>query len=92
MSRWVRPEVYPLIAAMGFVSSMCIFQLTRNAFMNPDVRIKKAQRMTPIQDNAEQGEKYTQHGFRHLLYRNRPWIFPAADFSASASAATADDH
>ncbi|PWA57805.1 B12D protein [Artemisia annua] len=38
MPRWVRPEVYPLMAAMTFVTSMCVFQLTRNIFMNPDVR------------------------------------------------------
>ncbi|KVH92630.1 NADH-ubiquinone reductase complex 1 MLRQ subunit [Cynara cardunculus var. scolymus] len=38
MPRWVRPEVYPLMAAMTFVTTMCVFQLTRNVFMNPDVR------------------------------------------------------
>lgn len=31
-------QVYPLMAAMTFVTSMCVFQLTRNMFMNPDVR------------------------------------------------------
>lgn len=33
-------QVYPLMAAMGFVASLCIFQLTRNVFMNPDVRLE----------------------------------------------------
>ncbi|XP_078441680.1 uncharacterized protein LOC144711585 [Wolffia australiana] len=83
MSRWIRPEVYPLIAAMTFVSGMCVFQLTRNVVMNPDVRIKKEERMTAIRENAEQGEKYSQHGFRRMLYRNRPWIFPASRFPAA---------
>jgi outer membrane protein W len=31
-------QVYPLIAAMTFVTGLCTFQLTRNVFMNPDVR------------------------------------------------------
>ncbi|KAI5340727.1 hypothetical protein L3X38_020001 [Prunus dulcis] len=44
MGRWVRPEVYPLMAAMTFVTSLCAFQLTRNVFLNPDVRIDKAKR------------------------------------------------
>ncbi|KAH1200162.1 hypothetical protein HKD37_18G052166 [Glycine soja] len=38
MGRWMKPEVYPLLAAMTFVSSMCVFQLTRNMLGNPDVR------------------------------------------------------
>ncbi|MQM21068.1 hypothetical protein Taro_054100 [Colocasia esculenta] len=84
-------QVYPLMAAMAFVTSMCVFQLTRNAFMNPDVRIKKEQRMKAVHDNAEEGEKYSQHGFRKLLYRNRPWIFPAANFSSSAGSSGAGD-
>lgn len=36
--RWMKPEVYPLLGAMSFVTSMCIFQLTRNLLLNPDVR------------------------------------------------------
>ncbi|KAJ6926781.1 hypothetical protein NC651_011014 [Populus alba x Populus x berolinensis] len=38
MGRWMKPEVYPLLAAMTCVTSLCIFQLTRNVFLNPDVR------------------------------------------------------
>nr|GEU95660.1 B12D protein [Tanacetum cinerariifolium] len=45
MPRWVRPEVYPLMAAMTFVTSMCVFQLSRNVFMNPDVRRKMVGRL-----------------------------------------------
>ncbi|KAE8701907.1 cytochrome P450 85A-like [Hibiscus syriacus] len=38
MGRWMKPEVYPLVGAMAFVTSMCVFQLTRNVFLNPAVR------------------------------------------------------
>ncbi|CDY68030.1 BnaC07g49150D, partial [Brassica napus] len=43
MGRWVRPEVYPLLGAMGFVTSMVVFQLTRNALLNPDCRLVSIQ-------------------------------------------------
>ncbi|KAK4767609.1 hypothetical protein SAY86_015359 [Trapa natans] len=77
MARWVRPEVYPLMAAMAFVSSMCVFQLTRNVFLNPDVRINKASRSTAVLDNADEGEKYRQHGLRKFLSTHPPEIMPS---------------
>ncbi|XP_008810952.2 uncharacterized protein LOC103722254 [Phoenix dactylifera] len=79
MGRWVRPEVYPLMAAMAFVTGMCAFQLTRNMILNPDVRINKARRASAILDNAEEGEKYSQHSFRKFLYRQRSAVMPALD-------------
>ncbi|GKA59431.1 putative RNA-directed DNA polymerase [Tanacetum coccineum] len=66
MPRWVRPEVYPLMAAMTFVTSMCVFQLSRNVFMNPDVRVNKAHRTTAVLENQDEGEKYAEHGLRRL--------------------------
>ena len=33
---WI--QVYPLLAAMTFVTSLCTFQLVRNVLQNPDVR------------------------------------------------------
>ncbi|KAG1347759.1 hypothetical protein COCNU_06G015880 [Cocos nucifera] len=62
---------------MTFVTGMCVFQLTRNMILNPDVRINKARRSTAILDNAEEGEKYSQHGFRKFLYRHRPAVLPS---------------
>ncbi|OWM64507.1 uncharacterized protein LOC116206957 [Punica granatum] len=77
MGRWVKPEVYPLMAAMAFVSGMCVFQLTRNVFLNPDVRINKAHRSVPVLDNADEGEKYSQHSLRKFLRTRPPEIMPA---------------
>ncbi|KAK6155292.1 hypothetical protein DH2020_009540 [Rehmannia glutinosa] len=71
MGRWMKPEVYPLMAAMSFVTGMCIFQLTRNVILNPDVsksynqklfntyQFNKAHRSTAILENQEK-EKSTQ--------------------------------
>ncbi|XP_010937886.1 uncharacterized protein [Elaeis guineensis] len=79
MGRWVKPEVYPLMAAMTLVTGMCVFQLTRNMILNPDVRINKTRRSTAILDNAEEGEMYSQHSFRKFLYRLRPSVLPSFD-------------
>ncbi|KAJ0980155.1 hypothetical protein J5N97_008410 [Dioscorea zingiberensis] len=77
MGRWMKPEVYPLLAAMTFVTSMCVFQLTRNAFMNPDVRINKAHRTTAVLENEDEGRRYSLHSFRKFLSHQRPEIMPA---------------
>ncbi|KAI6700451.1 hypothetical protein NL676_014775 [Syzygium grande] len=77
MARWVRPEVYPLMAAMAFVTGMCVFQLTRNVALNPDVRINKLHRRSGVLDNGEEGEKYSEHGLRKFLRTRPPEIMPA---------------
>ncbi|OAY56949.1 uncharacterized protein LOC110609431 [Manihot esculenta] len=77
MGRWMRPEVYPLLGAMAFVTSLCTFQLTRNVFLNPEVRINKSHRLAGVLDNEEEGEKYAQHGLRKFLRTRRPEIMPA---------------
>ncbi|KAB5516494.1 hypothetical protein DKX38_027142 [Salix brachista] len=76
MGRWMRPEVYPLVAAMTCVASMCVFQLTRSVFMNPDVRINKANRRMGVLENKEEGEKYAEHGLRRFLRTRPPEIMP----------------
>ncbi|XP_054788512.1 uncharacterized protein LOC129294292 [Prosopis cineraria] len=77
MGRWMKPEVYPLLAAMTFVTSMCVFQLTRNIFLNPDVRVNKAHRSMGILENAEEGERYAEHGLRKYVRTRPPEIMPA---------------
>ncbi|KAK1432943.1 hypothetical protein QVD17_09846 [Tagetes erecta] len=79
MPRWVRPEVYPLMAAMTFVTSMCVFQLTRNIFMNPDVRVNKEHRTTAVLENHDEGEKYAEHGLRRFLRTRPPEVMPTVN-------------
>ncbi|KAI5591756.1 hypothetical protein POPTR_004G117300v4 [Populus trichocarpa] len=76
MGRWMKPEVYPLLAAMTCVTSLCIFQLTRNVFLNPDVRINKAKRSMGVLGNNEEGERYAEHGLRRFLRTRPPEIMP----------------
>ncbi|KAI8541552.1 hypothetical protein RHMOL_Rhmol08G0070800 [Rhododendron molle] len=38
VNRWIRPEVYPLFAALGVAVGICGFQLVRNICFNPEVR------------------------------------------------------
>ncbi|KAK6913392.1 NADH-ubiquinone reductase complex 1 MLRQ subunit [Dillenia turbinata] len=71
-----KKQVYPLLGAMTFVTSMCIFQLTRNVFTNPDVRINKDHRKTAVLENYEEGERYAEHGFRRFLRTRPPEIMP----------------
>lgn len=80
-------QVYPLIAAMSFVTGMCVFQLTRNVLMNPDVRVSKRHRQSAVLDNADEGQRYSQHAFRRFLSTQRPEVFPALNrfFSGSES-------
>ncbi|KAJ0099111.1 uncharacterized protein LOC116140184 [Pistacia vera] len=77
MGRWMKPEIYPLLGAMTFVTSMCIFQLTRNMLLNPDVKINKAHRTMGVLENQEEGEKYAEHGLRKFLRTRRPEIMPS---------------
>ncbi|KAK8545363.1 hypothetical protein V6N13_066649 [Hibiscus sabdariffa] len=63
--------------AMTFVTSMCIFQLTRNVFLNPAVRINKSDRGKAVLENYEEGEKYTEHELRKFLRTRPPEIMPA---------------
>ncbi|ESQ32548.1 hypothetical protein EUTSA_v10005671mg [Eutrema salsugineum] len=77
MGRWVRPEMYPLLGAMGFVTSMVVFQLTRNALLNPDCRINKANRKMGILENEDEGEKYAQHNLRKYLRTRQPQVMPS---------------
>ncbi|PKA64234.1 hypothetical protein AXF42_Ash009454 [Apostasia shenzhenica] len=67
------------MAAMSFVSALCIFQLTRNVFTNPDVRVNKARRSSAVPENREEGYRYSQHCFRKYLSGRRPEIFPAVN-------------
>ncbi|XP_022955974.1 uncharacterized protein LOC111457808 [Cucurbita moschata] len=77
MARWVKPEVYPLMAAMGFVTTLCVFQLTRNILINPDVRVNKEHRRMGVLENEEEGEKYAEHSLRRFLRTRPPEIMPA---------------
>jgi hypothetical protein len=70
-------QVYPLIGAMSLVAGMCVFQLTRNVFMNPDVRVNKNNRQSAVLENAEEGQRYSQHAFRRYVSTQRPEVFPA---------------
>ncbi|MCD7460577.1 hypothetical protein HAX54_043845 [Datura stramonium] len=77
MGRWIRPEVYPLMAAMTFVTGMCVFQLTRNVLLNPDVRINKAHRSMAVLENEEEGKKYAKHSLRKFLSSRPPQVMPS---------------
>ncbi|XP_073317716.1 uncharacterized protein [Primulina huaijiensis] len=76
-SRWIRPEVYPLFAAMGVAVGICGFQLIRNIRINPEVRVNKAGRAAGVLENFTEGEKYCEHALRKFVRNRRPEIMPS---------------
>ncbi|XP_050373860.1 uncharacterized protein LOC126791451 [Argentina anserina] len=76
-SRWIRPEVYPLIPPIGFAVGLCVYQLVRNITGNPEVRVLKENRAAGILDNFEEGEKYKEHAFRKFVRNKNPQIMPS---------------
>ncbi|KAL3728629.1 hypothetical protein ACJRO7_033244 [Eucalyptus globulus] len=70
-NRWIRPEVFPLFAAVGVAVGICGMQLVRNICTNPEVRVTKEKRAAGVLDNFAEGEKYSQHAVRRFV-RNRP--------------------
>ncbi|GFP79792.1 hypothetical protein PHJA_000122600 [Phtheirospermum japonicum] len=67
------------MAAMSFVTGLCIFQLTRNVIRNPDVRVNKVHRTTAVLENKEEGEKYAQHSLRKFLRTRPPEVMPTVN-------------
>ncbi|KAJ8773644.1 hypothetical protein K2173_005890 [Erythroxylum novogranatense] len=70
-SRWIRPEVFPLFAAVSVAVGICGMQLVRNICINPEVRVSKDKRAAGVLENFEEGEKYAEHGLRKYV-RGRP--------------------
>ena len=77
LSRWLRPEVYPLFAALGVAVGICGMQLVRNITTNPEVRVTKENRAAGILDNHAEGEKYSQHFVRRFVRNKSPEIMPS---------------
>ncbi|CAK7329002.1 unnamed protein product [Dovyalis caffra] len=78
-SRWLRPEVYPLFAAVGLAIGICGFQLARNICINPEVRVTKQNRAAGVLDNFSEGEKYSQHGLRKFSRNKSHEIMPSVN-------------
>ncbi|XP_020583237.1 uncharacterized protein LOC110026584 [Phalaenopsis equestris] len=76
VNRWLRPEVYPLFAAVGTAMGICCFQLVRNVCINPEVRVNKAGRVAGVLENFAEGEKYAEHGLRKFVRGKSPEIMP----------------
>ncbi|CAN0870337.1 hypothetical protein LINGRAHAP2_LOCUS9499 [Linum grandiflorum] len=76
-SRWIRPEIYPLLVPMAFVLTLMGFQLSRNVIQNPDVRVNKSNRKAGVLENYDEGEKYAEHGLRKFLRTRPPQVMPA---------------
>ncbi|OEL16924.1 hypothetical protein BAE44_0022057 [Dichanthelium oligosanthes] len=72
--RWIRPEAWPIFFATGTAVAMCSMQLIRNITGNPEVRVLKEKRAAGVLENHEEGKRYSQHGFRQFIDRQKPEI------------------
>ncbi|XP_018853156.1 uncharacterized protein LOC109015126 [Juglans regia] len=79
VNRWLRPEVYPLFAAVGVAVGICGMQLVRNICTNPEVRVIKEKRAAGVLENFEEGEKYKEHGLRKFVRNKSPEIMPSVN-------------
>ncbi|KAG1326633.1 hypothetical protein COCNU_01G005670 [Cocos nucifera] len=77
VNRWLRPEVYPLFAAVGVAVGICGFQLVRNICINPEVRVSKEGRAAGVLENYAEGQKYAEHGLRKFVRNKAPEIMPS---------------
>ncbi|XP_010272106.1 PREDICTED: uncharacterized protein LOC104607987 [Nelumbo nucifera] len=77
VNRWLRPEVYPLFAAVGVAVGICGFQLVRNICINPEVRVSKETRAAGVLENFSEGEKYAEHTLRKFVRNRTPEIMPS---------------
>ncbi|ESW35718.1 hypothetical protein PHAVU_001G258900 [Phaseolus vulgaris] len=78
-NRWLKPEVYPLFAAVGVAVGICGMQLVRNITTNPEVRVTKQNRAAGILENFEEGEKYSEHSLRKYVRGKNPQIMPSVN-------------
>ncbi|XP_024366023.2 uncharacterized protein [Physcomitrium patens] len=74
--RWIKPEIYPLFAAIGAALGICGYSMARNLAINPDVRITKEDRAAGVLENYKEGEAYKMHGLRKYLQQQEPQIMP----------------
>ncbi|KAJ9540585.1 hypothetical protein OSB04_027091 [Centaurea solstitialis] len=79
LKRWLRPEVYPLFAAVGVAVGICGMQLVRNISGNPEVRVTKENRTAGVLDNFVEGEKYAEHGLRKFVRNKSSEIMPGVN-------------
>ncbi|XP_021719023.1 uncharacterized protein LOC110686723 [Chenopodium quinoa] len=77
VNRWLRPEVYPLLAAVGVAVGICGLQLVRNFCINPEVRVTKENRTAGVLENFSEGEKYAEHLLRKYIRNKSPEIMPS---------------
>ncbi|XP_021734072.1 uncharacterized protein LOC110700782 [Chenopodium quinoa] len=77
VNRWLRPEVYPLFAAVGVAVGICGLQLVRNICINPEVRVTKENRTAGVLENFSEGEKYAEHLLRKYIRNKSSEIMPS---------------
>ncbi|KAK9840165.1 hypothetical protein WJX74_004559 [Apatococcus lobatus] len=64
--RWVRPEVYPLLAALGIGCAFCAYSFGRNLMHNPGITLNKQRRSGERELTEEEARKYHKSVYRSM--------------------------
>jgi len=79
-TRWVRPEVYPIVIAVGGACGLRVFHLQRHLFCSPDVRLMKSERALGVLEEKhfhKEGAAFRDHSVRRFFAAKEAQIFPA---------------
>ncbi|KAK4257115.1 hypothetical protein QN277_006747 [Acacia crassicarpa] len=65
---------------MGFAVSICGVQSIHSLCYNPEVRLKKKDRLAGVLENEAEGKKYAEHAVRKFVRNRAPEIMPSINF------------
>lgn len=85
--KWVRPDVYPLIAAVSVGCSMGVYIMTRKMFFDPSVDLNRERRqyqVKPESSGYEDKARSYQHSaiFEQVSKLRHPHFFTAGEVAA----------
>eukprot|EP00897_Mesotaenium_endlicherianum_P007067 jgi/Mesen1/6389/ME000329S05551 len=74
--RWVKPEIYPLMAPIAFAVGLCGFCLVRKVTGDPGITFSKEKRSDGLADDLKSGTAYKMNWLRKYVKESKPEIMP----------------
>lgn len=70
--KWLMTEIFPMASTVG-----TSFFVSRSMSVNPDIRIKKEDRIVGVLNNYGEGKLYKDHEFRKFLRMQDKTVMPS---------------
>lgn len=87
---WLKPDVYPLLVAIGTGVALSAYTGVRCLYTNPEVFINKEVRNDQMAESdwfVKKSDQYSRSMFRTLAeIRGKPHIFPNDTFGSASNA------